>query len=380
MKTYFLFLLLSFSLPYISLQSNQPSSKEINQFVEKEMNALQIPGMAVAVIKDGKLLHQGTYGIANVEWNQKVTPKTAFQIASVTKLFTSTLVMKYIQDGKIDLDESVLKYLPDAPEAWKEVRIKHLLSHQSGIPWPASIGGYIGTGPANSDKPVSKEQVYKDMRDSLMVFNPGEKESYINGDAFVLQFVLEKIGGKSIDEIFREELFGPLQMEGSGFDGEIRNFPTQVMKPIKNKSQLFTKGNSEPLVFKTYYNPSSYSSGGLYTTLEDAVKWAVSLDKADFIDREIVEQLSSKMPLNGSFTALGWNRQVFNNHEAFGHTGGPGLGDILHFPEQKFTIIVFSNYADMYPFMAASIASMFFPDIVLPSGSKTLDRGFYKMY
>ncbi|RIW15772.1 class A beta-lactamase-related serine hydrolase [Algoriphagus lacus] len=380
MKVYLLILFASLGLAYFSLKPSQPSSNAINQLVEKEMNELQIPGMAVAVIKDGKILHQETYGMANLEWNQKVTPTTAFQIASVTKLFTSTLVMKYIQDGKIRLDDSVVKYLPDAPASWSQVQIKHLLSHQSGIPWPASIGGFLGTAPSTSDKPASKEQVYKDMRDSTLLYNPGEKEVYINGDAFVLQFVLEKIGGKSIAEIFEEELFSPLGMKGSGFDQEVRNFPAQVMRPIKNKSQLFTKGTTEPLILKSYYNPTSYAGGGLYTTLEDAVKWAVSLDKGDFIDREIVEQLSSKMPLNGSFTSLGWNRLEFNGHEAFGHTGGPGLGDVLYFPEEKLTIIVFSNYADMYPYMAASIACLFFPDIVLPSGPKTFDRGFYKYF
>ena len=83
------------------------------------------------------------------------------------------------------------------------------------------------------------------------------------------------------------------------------------------------------------------------------------------------------MPLNGSFTALGWNLEVFNGHEGYGHSGGPGLGDILRFPEQKLTIIVFSNYADLYPYMAASIAKIYFPDIKLPEmKDKTFDRGF----
>ena len=79
-------------------------------------------------------------------------------------------------------------------------------------------------------------------------------------------------------------------------------------------------------------------------SIDDAVKWAQALDKAEFIKADIIEKIKTKMPLNGSFTALGWNREVFNGHEAFGHSGGPGLGDILRFPDQKLTIIVFSNY------------------------------------
>jgi CubicO group peptidase (beta-lactamase class C family) len=380
MKTICFTLLFTISLFAFKKKENEPTSAQINQLVRQEMSELHIPGMAVAVVRNGKVLHLETYGIANIEWDQKVTKTTAFQVASVTKLFTSTLVMRFIQDGKIGLDDPVIKYLPDAPAAWKDIRIKHLLSHQSGIPWPASIGGFLGTRPSTSDKPASKEQVYKDMQDSALVFKAGEKESYINGDAFVLQMVLEKIGGKDIGDIFEQEVFAPLKMNNSGFDLETRNFPAQVMKPLKNKSQIFTKGKSSPLIYKSFYNPTSYCSGGLYTSIDDAMKWAVALDKGNFLQPKMVEQLKTKMPLNGSFTALGWNREVFNGHEGFGHSGGPGLGDILRFPEQKLTIIVFSNYADMYPYMAASIAKLYFPDIVLPAITKTLERGYDKMY
>src|SRR5689334_18251426 len=104
MKSSIPFFFLSFILFAVYSQKRQPTSKEIDQLVRREMAELHIPGMAVAVVQDGKLLHMGTYGIANIEWEQPVTKNTAFQIASVTKLFTSTLVMKYIQEGKISLD------------------------------------------------------------------------------------------------------------------------------------------------------------------------------------------------------------------------------------------------------------------------------------
>jgi CubicO group peptidase (beta-lactamase class C family) len=355
-------------------------SKQIDHLVQQEMKELHIPGMAVAVVRDGKPLHVGTYGMANIEWNEPVSKSTSFQIASVTKLFTSTLVMKYIQDGKLLLDDPITKYLVDPPSAWNDIRVSHLLSHESGIPWPASIGGFLGVKASTTDKPASREQVYKDMKDSALVFRPGMKESYMNGDAFVLQMVLEKIGGKNIQDIFEEEIFTPLKMKDSGFDDEFRNFPAQVMKPLKNKSQIFTKGKNGPLIYKSFYNPTSFCSGGLYMSVEDAVKWAVALDQEGFLRKETVEKIKSRMPLNGSFTALGWNREVLNGHESFGHSGGPGLGDILRFPDEKLTIIVFTNDADLYPYLAASIAKLYFPDISLPVSPKTLERGYDKMF
>jgi len=379
MKTSVSFFILFFAL--LAYKSDkEPSSRQIDELVRHEMNELHIPGMAVAVVQNGKVLHIGTYGIANIEWDQPVTKNTSFQIASVTKLFTSTLVMKYIEQGKLNIDDPVVKYLPDAPDSWKSILVKHLLSHQSGIPWPASIGGFLGVRPSTTDKPASKEQVYKDMRDSSLTFKAGEKESYMNGDAFVLQMVLEKIGGKSITEIFEEEIFQPLGMSNSGFDLEQRNFPAQVMKPLHYKSQIYTKGKNGPLIYKSFYNPTSYCSGGLYMSIDDAVKWAVALDRSTFVKKATSDQIRTQMPLHGSFTALGWNREMFNGHEGLGHSGGPGLGDILRFPEKDLTIIVFTNYADMYPYIAANIAKLYFPDIKLPEAPKTLERGFDKMY
>jgi len=380
MKRVWLFFLLAFALISFVDKENYSRSREIDQLVKAEMQKWQIPGMAVAVVQNGNLIHIGTYGIANEEWNEPVTKSTAFQIASVTKLFTSTLVMKYLQEGKINLDDSITKFFPDAPNSWKDIRVKHLLSHQSGIPWPASIGGFLGTKASSTDKPASKAQVYKDMIDSAVTFKPGAKESYINGDAFVMQMVLEKIGGKDIESIFNEQVFGPLNMTNSGFDSENRNFPPQVMKPVKYKSQIFTKGKNGLLVYKSFYNPTSYCSGGLYMSINDAVKWAFSLDNATLIKTDIIDQLKTPMPLNGSFTALGWNHERFNGHDAYGHSGGPGLGDILRFPEKKLTIIVFTNDADMYPYLAATIATFFFPDIKLEPVTKKLERGYDKLY
>jgi CubicO group peptidase (beta-lactamase class C family) len=372
-------LILICALTAFSKKDDPAFSKDIDALIQREMKELGIPGMSVSVVRDGKVIHLGSYGIANIEWNQPVSPTTSFQIASVTKLFTSTLVMKYMQEGKIDLEDPVTKYLPNAPASWSSIKIRHLLSHQSGIPWPASIGGFLGTRPSTSDKPASKEQVFKDMTDSALVFKPGDKESYMNGDAFVIQMVLEAIGGKNITTLFDEELFKPLQMKHSGFDDEMRNFPAMVMKPLSHKSQIFTKGKTGPLIYKSFYNPTSYCSGGLYMSVEDAVKWAQALDNSKFIQPAIIEKIKTSTPLHGSFTALGWNREVFNKHESYGHSGGPGLGDILRFPDQKLTIIVFSNYADMYPYLAATIAKLYFPDITLPAiESKTLDRGYDK--
>jgi serine-type D-Ala-D-Ala carboxypeptidase len=362
------------------LQANDTikSSAKVEQFIKDEIKSLKIPGLAVAVLKDGKIDFQKTYGISNIEYQVPVSGETSFQVASVSKLLTSTLVMKMMQDQKLDINSSITKYLDNAPKDWDKITIKHLLSHQSGIPWPSSIGGYIGTKGPGAGEPVSREKIYDELSKAPMAYQPGEKESYIGGDFFILQIILERVGGASFQGVLHNEVFAPLHMNHSGYDDEIRKFPTQVMKPVAGKTQLFTKGKNGPLIYKVYYNPASYASGGLYTSLNDLVNWMNALQKGNYILRSTFEQLATPMPTKGSFTALGWIRMEFNGHIAYGHSGGPGLGDILYFPKEKITIIVLSNLADMLPYMAPAIAKIYMPDILLKEEPKTIERGFDK--
>jgi CubicO group peptidase (beta-lactamase class C family) len=352
-----------------------PQDAAVNEYVQSEMKATGAPGIAVAVVKNGTLLHCNTYGIANAEYNLPVTENTAFQIASVTKLFTSTLVLKYIQDQKLNLEDYISKYISNAPESWKTIQVKHLLAHEGGIMWPSSLGGYMGIGGNNASFKVEPmDELIGKLKDSALVFQPGTKQMYQNGDYFVLQYILEKIGGKPIEELFQSDLFTPLTMTNSGFDKEVRTPQYQTMQPLKNKSQNFTKGKQGLLVFKGFYAPSSYTGGGMYLTIADAVKWAVSLDKETYITNESQSLFTKKTNVKEGFTYLGWTYQLNQGHEMIGHSGGPGLGDIFRFPKEKLTVIVLSNYADMFPYMAAEIAQMYIKDITLAKVPKTIQR------
>lgn len=354
---------------------SQKTNPEIDRYVNKEMQELGIPGMAVAVVKDGKVLHNKAYGIANIEYNLPVTANTSFQIASVSKLFTSTLVMKWLQEKKLNLDDGVSQYIPAAPAIWAPIKIKHLLAHEGGIRWPSTLGGYIGTAAATGVRVEPLDTLIQQLKDSTLTFEPGTKQVYQNGDYFILQYILEKIAGKPIEDIFKEELFIPLGMGGSGFDVEVRQHPYQTMLPVANKSQNFTKGKKGPLIFKGFYSPASYCAGGMYLSANDAVKWATALDKETFIAKNTQEQSRLRTPTNGGFTQLGWTIQENAGHEMIGHSGGPGLADVIRFPEEKLTVIVLCNYADIYPYMAQAIAKMYIKDIRPQDMPKTFERG-----
>jgi len=353
----------------------QKTNPEIDRYIKKEMQELGVPGMAVAVVKDGKVLHSNTYGIANIEYNLPVTSNTTFQIASVSKLFTSTLVMKWIQEKKLDLEHGINQYISVIPAIWEPIKIKHLLAHEGGIRWPSTLGGYLGTVAATGVRVLPLDTLVQQLKDSTLVFEPGTKQMYQNGDYFVLQYILEKIGGKPIEQVFKEELFTPLGMASSGFDVEMRSHPYQTMLPVANKSQNFTNGKNGPLIFKGFYSPASYCAGGMFLSVSDAIKWAIALDREVFINKAIQEQITRSTTVKGGFTQLGWTIQDNEGHVMTGHSGGPGLADVIRFPEEKLTIIVLSNDADMYPYMAQTIAKMYVPAIKLQDLPRSFNRG-----
>src|SRR4051812_38845780 len=106
---------------------------EVDRVVQGIMQQHKMPGTAIAVIRDGKLVRAQGYGLANVELNVPVRPETIFQSGSLGKQFTATAVMMLVEEGKIGLDDKITKYFPDSPSIWNDITIRRLLSHTSGI-------------------------------------------------------------------------------------------------------------------------------------------------------------------------------------------------------------------------------------------------------
>ena len=110
------------------------SNKEIDSYVQRTMKQHQIPGVALAVIKDGRVIHRNYYGLANVEHNVSVTDKTVFRIFSTTKLMVATGVFQLIESGQVGLEDEVSKYVDGLPKHWQAVTVKQLLAFASGLP------------------------------------------------------------------------------------------------------------------------------------------------------------------------------------------------------------------------------------------------------
>src|SRR5215204_766444 len=184
-------------------QASPPASK-VDEYIHNEMEKRHVPGLAVAVVKDGKVLLAKGYGMASVELQAPVKPETLFQTASIGKQFTATAVMMLVEQGKINLNEKINKYLGDVPASWNDITVRHLLNHTSGL------GGY----PDNFDfrRDYTEDELLKIVQAQPLAFKPGEKWQYSNAGYMTLGVVIRKVSGKFYGEYLQENIFKPAGM------------------------------------------------------------------------------------------------------------------------------------------------------------------------
>ena len=161
---------------------------KVDDYLKAEMLKQHIPGVSLAVVKDGKIIKAEGYGLANLELNVPARPETVFKIGSVSKQFISAGILLLIQEGKISLDDSISKFLEGTPETWKPITVRHLLTHTSGIVREAP-----GFDPL---KVQSDADVIKTAYSLPLRFAPGEKWEYCNVGYFSLAEIIRKVTGK----------------------------------------------------------------------------------------------------------------------------------------------------------------------------------------
>jgi CubicO group peptidase (beta-lactamase class C family) len=201
MKKFSMAVVFSFLL-CISVGAQTATERAVDRFVRSEMERQKIPGVSLAVIQNGKPLIVKGYGFANLEHKVAVTPETFFQSASVGKQFTAMAVMLLVEDGKVELDQKIGKYL-DVPEAWKNITVRHVLTHTSGLPNKVDFDwrrDYTDTEKWALIKQVSPTNP------------PGEIWRYSNLGYLTLGFLVTKVSGKPYYSFMQERVFKPLGM------------------------------------------------------------------------------------------------------------------------------------------------------------------------
>jgi CubicO group peptidase (beta-lactamase class C family) len=330
----------------------------VDDYVKTQMQERHIPGAAIAVVRNGKVVKAEGYGLASVEFNAPVTKETVFEIGSVTKQITATAIMLLAEEGKINLDERISKYLSNAPESWKNVTVRNLLTHTSGI---KSYTG-ISTG-FELTKRLKRDQFVKAIGAYPLEFEPGERYNYSNSGYNLLGFIIESVTGKSYWDFVRTRIFAPL-----GMDKTADRDPQFV---IRNRATGYEWENNR-LVGRDYDLTDVFSAGAIVSTVVDLAKWDAALRNESLLKKSSLEKMWTPFVLNNGKTypyGFGFNTADFRGHRLISH-GGQTAGfaaNISRFVDDDLTVIVLTNLGDigLGTAIARGITKIYIPAISL---------------
>ncbi|XOV93079.1 MAG: serine hydrolase [Bacteroidota bacterium] len=329
---------LSFIIAFCLIIPQLFAQKQVKEY-DRLMSSLFTdsgPGGAALVVMDGKILYRNAYGMADMELVVKMTPDNIFRIGSITKQFTAAAILKLRDEGKLDLDDPITKYIEDYPMHGHKITIKHLLTHTSGI--------QSYTGMEEFRDIVKDDYTTEDLTNFFkyqpMRFAPGEEWNYSNSGYFLLGVIIEKASGMSYEEYINTNFFQPLGMTHSSYGS-----PAKI---IKNRAKGYKKEEEE--YFNADYISMSqpFSAGALLSTVDDLYKWYDAMMKDQVISSSSREEAQTSFVLNnGEKTGYGygWNIGNIQGVPSIHHGGGIDgyLTYSIYLPSKNLFVGVFSN-------------------------------------
>jgi CubicO group peptidase (beta-lactamase class C family) len=311
----------------------QDKASDIDKLVTKTYENREFNG-SILVAEKGEIIYKKSFGYANREWKIPNTPDTKFRIASVTKQFTSMLIMQLVEEGKIELQGKISQYLPKyRKDIGNKVTIQHLLTHTSGIPAFTSLPGFKSDSIRLS---YSKEYMVYHFLSPDLEFEPGSRKSYSNGYS-LLAAIIEQVTGKSYRENLQERIFTPLKMWSSGAE---RN-----EEIIENRATGYIKDSTGYKNTPYIYMRIACGDGDMYSTVEDLYLW----DQALYTEKLLSE--GSKEIMFAPNNMYGWNalkvglRESSDSVFAYWKRGSLfGFNSIIiRFVEDRHLIVVLLN-------------------------------------
>ena len=324
-----------------SLAVAQDHAARVQEVLKLANEYGQFNGSAL-VAENGKVIYNGGFGLANVEWGIPNTPDTKFRLGSITKQFTATVILQLVEQGKIKLDGKLSDYLPEyRKDTGDKVTIHHLLTHTSGIPSYTNQPGFLENVSRN---PYKVDEFVKKYASGDLEFEPGSKYSYNNSGYFLLGAIIERVTGKPYEQVLKQNIFDPAGMKNTGYD----HHNTIILK----RASGYTK---TPVLSNAAFLDMSipYAAGSLYSTVEDLYLW----DQVLYTDKLL--SAASKELMYKPFLqnyAYGWVvrnasfKQNNNDIQMIAHNGGINgfTTTIVRFPKEKNLIVMLDNTGSGY--------------------------------
>lgn len=347
-----------FSLSFVLLAAvSFAHADALDDRIRSIMAERHIPGAAVAVVQNGKVVRMKGYGVATLEFNVPVTTETVFEIGSVSKQMTAAGIMLLVQDGKVLLDEKISKYLPNTPEAWSSVTVRHLLTHTSGVKSYSSLDGF------SLSERMTLNDFIKKLSPHPLEFTPGEKNIYSNSGFNLLAYIIETQSGKKYMDFMRERIFVPLGMTKTG------DRDPQFIIPLRANGyewrQNHFSGRDGDLT-------DLMGAGSIVSTITDMTKWEAALRGDKLLNAQSKKEIWTQFTFNNgkpSPYGFGWRISEVRGSKLIGHTGQTaGFGAaIFRYIDSDITVIALTNLGEvgMGSIVATTAAKEYIPKLSL---------------
>lgn len=293
--------LLVATLPQASSLSDRTEDQDnVARRMDQFVSSRDFSG-AVLVARDGHVLFQRAYGLANRENDVPNELETKFRLGSVTKQFTAMGVMLLVERGKVRISDRVCDYIDNCPKAWSGITLGHLLTHTSGIPDFADF-------PDNDHYarlPMTPLETIARFRDKPLDFSPGQQFSYSNSGYLLLGYIIERASGEKYEEFLRKNIYEPLGMSGSGYD-----HPWII---LKGRASGYARKDGQIVNAMIMEMDTPFGAGSMYSTVEDLLRWDQALYTEKLVSRKSLAQVFT--PYQGPYPAVQpWLRGFLSRH------------------------------------------------------------------
>ncbi|HEY0579395.1 MAG TPA: serine hydrolase, partial [Candidatus Nitrosocosmicus sp.] len=328
-----------FCVLFNTANSQQNNDKQLSSAFDKvveEQFKVNETGVAVLVSRNGKIIYERAQGMANLELSVPMQTYTIFRIGSITKQFTAVAILQLMENGKLNLQDDITKYLPGYPTQGNTITIEHLLSHTSGIRDFTSI--------KDNEKRIAIDYTPNEIIDYFkgqpMRFAPGTKWEYSNSGYFLLGYIIEQISGKTYGQYLEENIFKPLGMRNS--------FYTDNGTIVKNRASGYTQGNKVIENARYISMTQPYAAGSVQSTVEDLFKWNQAVQSYKLIKKETLAKALTKYILNdGTETnyGYGWRLGYIRESPSIWHGGliDGFMSMAMYLPKEDVFVTVLSN-------------------------------------
>ena len=341
MKKIIILLLLPMAL---TAQKNYP--KLLDEYVQASFKVKEFNG-TVLVMQKGKAIYKKSFGLADREWNIANTNDTKYRIGSVTKQFTAACILQLAEQGKLNLDDKLSKYIPDYPKG-DSITTHMLLNHTSGIKnytdlpefWPKAI------------LPLSKDSMIALFKNKPLDFSPGSKWNYSNSGYFLLGVIVEKASGKKFDDYLLENVIKKAGLKNTGMDNLDSVLAYRAKGYSKNRPGVWE--HAMPISME-----GPYSAGAMYSTVDDLYTWIKALTANKIISAASLKKMTT--PYMDKY-GYGIGIDSLKTHSRISHSGGiPGFVSYLTFyPNDDVCVVAISNNSGNSSQLGVALASVMF--------------------